>query len=76
MTKALPYYFRIDYRSVLKNGRVNQRCRIHVHDVPRWEELIESIMHGEAEDPDTGELIVFPNIIKIERVNHSVKLGE
>ena len=75
MSESLPFYFRIDYRSTLKNGRVNQRCRIHAHDIPNWEDLIASIMRGDAIDPDTDELLLFDKIIKIEKVNKSAKIG-
>lgn len=73
---TLPYFFRIDYYSTRKNGRVNQRCRVQVYEVERWEDLITSIMNGEALDEHIDELIIFDNIIKIEKVNHSVKIGD
>lgn len=76
MTEALPFYFRIDYVSALKNGRVNQRCRVHIHHVESMERLIEEIMCGDVIDPDTKELVTFDKIVKIEKVNKSLGIGD
>lgn len=72
----LPYFFRIDYYSTRKNGRVNQRQRLHVKNVERWEDLLSSIMDGTAKDPDTNEIILFDKILRMEKVNRSVGIGD
>ena len=74
MNDPLPFYFRIDYTSALKNGRAKQRCRIHVKNIDSLQLLIFEISRGDCRDPDTSELITFDKIIKIEKVNVSEKL--
>lgn len=74
MTTELDYYFRIDYRNKPTNGRTSRFQRVHIHDVVRWEDLISSIMAGEAFNPDTDDMILFEDIVKIEKVNKGVRL--
>jgi len=73
MSDKLKHYYRIDFRTDPRDGHRSQYDRMLVKDVATWEALISLIMAGAVRHPDTNELIIFSKIVRIERVNNSVK---